>query len=88
MRRKRSHKIYKLKIGHLAYKTSRGDLLAESRLETELLNPAAQHILIHIMNSNTLGNYAPKKKFAMSRPSSGNAFKIYSGGAPGLGRRS
>ena len=88
--RKEGNRIYKLKIGHLAYKTSKGNSIAESKLEAELLkNPVAEQILRSIMNSKSLEKYAPKKNFKVSqgRPSSGNAFKMYGGGAPGLGRK-
>ncbi|HHF3129040.1 hypothetical protein ABMX80_21280 [Vibrio vulnificus] len=88
---KNSHSLYKFKIGHLAYKTSRGDIVSEVKLKRELSkNPAARAILKKILDSKTLYKYAPKTKFqgmyAMSRPESGNIFKMWGAGAPGLGR--
>ncbi len=82
-----------MKIGHLAYKTSRGDVAAEAKLEQELkINPVAKQILEEIIRTNSLSKYDPKAKQikikSFSMPNYGNAFRPYSGGSPGLGKKS
>jgi hypothetical protein len=87
----KSRKLYSQKIGHLAYKTSRGDIAAEAKLEKELKNnPAAKKILEKILKTGSLDIYTPKNKrrTKSKSPIFGSAFKPFSGGAPGLGRKS
>ncbi|WP_337880306.1 hypothetical protein [Rheinheimera sp.] len=89
----KSRRLYKIKIGHLAYKTSRGDVVAEAKLEQELKNnPVAKQILEKIIRTNTLNKYGSNsqqtKIKSIGMPNYGNAFRLYSGGSPGLGKKS
>lgn len=99
MRRNRSQKPsenpnrrYKKKIYSLCKRVSKGDKQAESELASELGKSstavwAVKHWLkLHRKKPAVLGSAANKIK-ARGLPTYGNAFKPYSGGLPGLGKR-
>lgn len=87
------HRIYTQKIGHLSYKAAHDDLDAEKKLEAELKNnPVAKTIMERIITSGTLESFGPntglKKQKGSELPISGSAFRPWSGGLPGLGKKS
>ena len=91
MQAEANKRLYKNKIGHLAFKTSLGNMAAEFKLELELKNnPAAKTTLEKILQANALNEYAPKTK--ISKKNQTRTFislsKPYQGGAPGLGKKS
>jgi hypothetical protein len=85
--KRREQRKHKKKIEQLAYKAYKGNKKAESELEKEFLNnPSVKKLIESLIKAKWFQKQdtfnQPKGNLANSRPTSGNLFKLFSGGAP------